>query len=404
MVNTGHPSRACKLCRARRIKCDETKPHCLKCKKAKRQCPGYRDPFEINLRDETQSTIRKAKAAAAAQKRASTSSRGGAGPHDQQDKETTSSDESPTASPVAARRQQQSQPKQEPSHAAAAAAAAWDSPPASSETSWETKSTSTWSASPHSEVAVLSNNTRSPVDAFHAAVLDFGMPLSASSLEDPTFDFNAAWSLPADSTWTTTSGSALSSPLRSVARSMSSSSFDGALLDFSSTDYSSGGGWGTGDDDGALSPAAAVSPSLQTPLDEQATCFFMSNFVLHISSAQNRCLFSFILPIFEWAGIKDTPFPMAFTAVSLAALAGRPNSRHLLSKSRIYYSTALLQLKEAIKDKEVAKHDSSLATSILLSFYEVSLAQRTYMNIRERCGDLKTNTQQPRRWHAIMRR
>ncbi|KAK1460397.1 hypothetical protein CMEL01_03396 [Colletotrichum melonis] len=64
MVNTGHPSRACKLCRARRIKCDETKPFCLKCAKSKRSCPGYRDAFEINLRDETQSTIRKAKSAA----------------------------------------------------------------------------------------------------------------------------------------------------------------------------------------------------------------------------------------------------------------------------------------------------------------------------------------------------
>ncbi|KXH29733.1 hypothetical protein CSIM01_05499 [Colletotrichum simmondsii] len=64
MVNTGHPSRACKLCRARRIKCDETKPFCLKCAKSKRTCPGYRDAFEINLRDETQSTIRKAKSAA----------------------------------------------------------------------------------------------------------------------------------------------------------------------------------------------------------------------------------------------------------------------------------------------------------------------------------------------------
>ncbi|KAH6680013.1 hypothetical protein F5X68DRAFT_263689 [Plectosphaerella plurivora] len=64
MVNTGHPSRACKLCRARRIKCDETKPTCLKCAKAKRVCPGYRDSFEINLRDETQTTIRKAKTAA----------------------------------------------------------------------------------------------------------------------------------------------------------------------------------------------------------------------------------------------------------------------------------------------------------------------------------------------------
>lgn len=61
MVNTGKPSSGCKLCRARRIKCDEAKPACMKCIKSKRQCPGYRDPFEGKIRDETQATIRKFK-------------------------------------------------------------------------------------------------------------------------------------------------------------------------------------------------------------------------------------------------------------------------------------------------------------------------------------------------------
>ncbi|KAK1510934.1 hypothetical protein CTAM01_01507 [Colletotrichum tamarilloi] len=61
MVNTGKPSGGCKLCRARRIKCDEGKPFCMRCKKSRRQCPGYRDPFEANIRDETQATIKRFK-------------------------------------------------------------------------------------------------------------------------------------------------------------------------------------------------------------------------------------------------------------------------------------------------------------------------------------------------------
>lgn len=61
MVNTGKPSGGCKLCRARRIKCDEAKPACMKCQKSRRQCPGYRDAFEGKIRDETQATIRKFK-------------------------------------------------------------------------------------------------------------------------------------------------------------------------------------------------------------------------------------------------------------------------------------------------------------------------------------------------------
>ncbi|KAH8899442.1 hypothetical protein GQ53DRAFT_741568 [Thozetella sp. PMI_491] len=59
MVNTGKPSGGCKLCRARRIKCDERKPFCMRCEKSKRQCPGYRDPFETKIRDETAATINK---------------------------------------------------------------------------------------------------------------------------------------------------------------------------------------------------------------------------------------------------------------------------------------------------------------------------------------------------------
>ncbi|GKT41842.1 transcriptional regulatory protein moc3 [Colletotrichum spaethianum] len=61
MVNTGKPSGGCKLCRARRIKCDEGKPFCMRCRKSRRQCPGYRDPFEANIRDETEATIKRFK-------------------------------------------------------------------------------------------------------------------------------------------------------------------------------------------------------------------------------------------------------------------------------------------------------------------------------------------------------
>ncbi|KAM4065043.1 fungal specific transcription factor [Hirsutella rhossiliensis] len=42
MAYGGKPSRGCQMCRIRRIKCDETKPTCKQCAKARRQCPGYR--------------------------------------------------------------------------------------------------------------------------------------------------------------------------------------------------------------------------------------------------------------------------------------------------------------------------------------------------------------------------
>lgn len=43
--------------------CDETKPTCNQCTKARRHCPGYRDEFELIFRNETKATERRAQKA-----------------------------------------------------------------------------------------------------------------------------------------------------------------------------------------------------------------------------------------------------------------------------------------------------------------------------------------------------
>ncbi|KAI0409370.1 hypothetical protein F4802DRAFT_593646 [Xylaria palmicola] len=63
MVYCGRPSRACQMCKARRIKCDETKPTCIRCVKSRRKCPGYKDDFDLVFRNETKATERRAKKA-----------------------------------------------------------------------------------------------------------------------------------------------------------------------------------------------------------------------------------------------------------------------------------------------------------------------------------------------------
>ncbi|TPX09621.1 uncharacterized protein E0L32_009222 [Thyridium curvatum] len=63
MVYCGKPSRGCQMCRTRRIKCDETKPTCKQCAKSRRQCPGYKDEFDLVFRNETQATERRAQKA-----------------------------------------------------------------------------------------------------------------------------------------------------------------------------------------------------------------------------------------------------------------------------------------------------------------------------------------------------
>lgn len=212
--------------------------------------------------------------------------------------------------------------------------------------------------SPFTNVIKL-ETLESPVGQFVSPTsTDSSLGLTGStSTQNSLFDFNSIWQL---------SESSSSSALKNISKVVSSIS-DGARLEcgFSLSVFDPV--------DDVRVPH--VSAGLQTPLDEQATCYFLSNFVLSLSTGQGPSLFNFVLRILRWENIDDTPFPMAFTAVSLAALAGRPNSRHLLSKSRIYYSVALTQLKDVLKDKRRAKHDTSLAAAILLSFYEVRRLQ-----------------------------
>ncbi|KAI9923944.1 hypothetical protein ASPWEDRAFT_170420 [Aspergillus wentii DTO 134E9] len=45
MVYEGKPSTGCKLCRKRKIRCDEAKPGCKRCMIYGQECPGYADTF-----------------------------------------------------------------------------------------------------------------------------------------------------------------------------------------------------------------------------------------------------------------------------------------------------------------------------------------------------------------------
>ncbi|KAL8767379.1 MAG: hypothetical protein Q9203_001282 [Teloschistes exilis] len=55
MPHTGKPSGACQTCKQRHVKCDETRPACLKCIKSKRTCPGYAEGLDLVLRDQNHS-------------------------------------------------------------------------------------------------------------------------------------------------------------------------------------------------------------------------------------------------------------------------------------------------------------------------------------------------------------
>lgn len=62
MVYCGKPSKGCGHCRSRKIRCDQVRPACSQCVRAKRDCPGYRDQLSLMFRDESSSVVKKASA------------------------------------------------------------------------------------------------------------------------------------------------------------------------------------------------------------------------------------------------------------------------------------------------------------------------------------------------------
>ncbi|KAF2238185.1 hypothetical protein EV356DRAFT_573755 [Viridothelium virens] len=59
MSYRGRPSKGCQMCRSRKVKCDETKPVCNRCRDTAHECI-YRDSFELFFRDQTASTALRA--------------------------------------------------------------------------------------------------------------------------------------------------------------------------------------------------------------------------------------------------------------------------------------------------------------------------------------------------------
>ncbi|KAL4865568.1 hypothetical protein BDV12DRAFT_210986 [Aspergillus spectabilis] len=61
MVYCGKPSKGCGRCRSRRIKCNQERPSCSQCIRAKSDCPGYRDTLTLTFRDQSDEVIIKAR-------------------------------------------------------------------------------------------------------------------------------------------------------------------------------------------------------------------------------------------------------------------------------------------------------------------------------------------------------
>lgn len=119
--------------------------------------------------------------------------------------------------------------------------------------------------------------------------------------------------------------------------------------------------------------ALSLREGLSVPIEEQAPCYFMSNFVLTPQSGSSRGYFDFLAPMIK-AEEPDSHLSVAFSAVALASLANRPNSRssELMHQAIGQYTKALKAINAALQSPVNQKTDQTLASIVMLGFFEVS--------------------------------
>ncbi|KAG9242793.1 hypothetical protein BJ878DRAFT_400793, partial [Calycina marina] len=122
------------------------------------------------------------------------------------------------------------------------------------------------------------------------------------------------------------------------------------------------------------------STILSVPIESQALCFFISNFVCKPRIAEGIGAFEYLIPIIK-VEPRDSPISLAFAAVSLASLANRPNSRSggLMIEAMTQHGKALKAINIALQTSITQKTDATLASILLLGFFETLTSEKTNM-------------------------
>jgi hypothetical protein len=121
-----------------------------------------------------------------------------------------------------------------------------------------------------------------------------------------------------------------------------------------------------------LESEPALAPGLLIPTEQQASCHFVSNYVLVPQQGGTRGFLDYIIPLLKTDG-PNTHLTNAFDACALASLANRPGAAGsgLEKKALGHYTQALAATHIALKDPEASKSDSTLAAVLLLGLFEV---------------------------------
>jgi hypothetical protein len=112
--------------------------------------------------------------------------------------------------------------------------------------------------------------------------------------------------------------------------------------------------------------------SIYLPIQDQAACLFVSNFILVPRQDGSRGFLDFVIPLTKEAGPRS-PLAYAFGACAYAALGNRPNVNvsKITLQAVAQYHQALQALQAALQDDVSSKSDATLCAVLLLALYEV---------------------------------
>ncbi|UNI17361.1 hypothetical protein JDV02_003707 [Purpureocillium takamizusanense] len=122
-----------------------------------------------------------------------------------------------------------------------------------------------------------------------------------------------------------------------------------------------------------------IPASPQVPLEDQAACHFVSNYVLVPPQGSVRGYMEFLIPLMKLGNVPPH-FRYAFDACALASLNNRVGTGNDFEKEALgKYTKALSATFAAIQNPEVARQDTTLASVLLLGLFENITARQLGM-------------------------
>lgn len=119
-------------------------------------------------------------------------------------------------------------------------------------------------------------------------------------------------------------------------------------------------------------PWTGLHALLQKPqmdLEGQASCHFLSNYVLIPRAGNGRGFLEYIVPLLRAEDVAPQ-FKAAFDACAMASFANSQGSPHLVERALRTHSKALGAINIALNNPDTIKQDSTLAAILLLGLFE----------------------------------